>query len=57
MNDPVTESRQNATPIADDVEVVETIEQANARRATNYLIAFATFVVVIGLLIVIEAAK
>ena len=53
MNDPVIESRQNATPIADDVEVVETIEQANARRATNYLIAFATFVVVIGLLIVV----
>lgn len=53
MNDPVTESRQNATPIADDVEVVETIEQANARRATNYLIAFGAFVVFIVIAAVI----
>ena len=45
MNDPVIESRQNATPIADDVEVVETIEQANARRGRNYGIAFVVFVV------------
>lgn len=54
MNDPVSESRANATPIADDVEVVETIEQANARRARNYLIAFLTFaVVIVGIAIAI----
>ena len=58
MNDPVTESRkpENLTDLAEYETVTETVEQANARRATNYLIAFAAFVVIIGQ-IVIEAAK
>lgn len=53
MTDPVTESRQNATPIADDVEVVETVEQANFRRGRNYLIAVVAFVVFMGVAIIV----
>lgn len=58
MNDPVTESRkqENLTDLAENEEVIETVEQANARRATNYLIAFGVFIAVIGQL-VIEASK
>lgn len=53
MNDTVTESRQNATPISDDAEVAEVIEQANARRGRNYGIAFAVFVAVLVVLSII----
>ena len=51
MNDPVTESRQNATPIADDVEVVETIEQANARRFGNYVKFFVGLFALVAILV------
>jgi len=46
MNDPVTDSRkqENLTDLAENEEVTETVEEANARRATNYLIAFGIFV-------------
>ena len=55
MNDPVTESRkqENLTDLAEYEEVTETVEQANARRATNYLLAFGVFVVITVILAVI----
>ena len=55
MNEPVTESRKHETltDLAEYEEVTETVEQANARQATNYLIAFGVFVAAIGVLIVI----
>ena len=55
MIDPVTESRkqENLTDLAEYEEVTETVEQANARRDTNYLLAFGAFVVITVILAVI----
>jgi hypothetical protein len=47
---PEAEARTNATPIADEVEVTETIDQANERRGINYLLAFGAFIAVLVVL-------
>ena len=50
---PEAEARANAVPIDNDVEVVDTVEEANARRGRNYGIAFGAFIVITVILAII----
>lgn len=47
------EAQENLTDLAEYEEVTETVEEANARRATNYLLAFGVFVAFTVILAVI----